>query len=418
MLRRYLKRLAAAFLLAAAIPATLTAQIHFDSRSGDFNPALSAISRRSILEVGVDADVAAYNNAFSAGDIFQPTWTIDVSQLAQDTNWRGLQVGTNVNAAATASLRLFGVGLNAYTRAETMALLTIPDGLLELVGTGNIEDYNGTGSVLLRASAEAGGVLTAEVGNWTFGLGVGMSVPVAYSGDGGVDFSLVTDQAGFDATADLDMEIYSALDLQAVMDGQIPDVMSAIQRGAYKVDLGVIYRDGDTPRWGIAVNDITIIRGTAPYAVRATASYSAAMENVIQTILDDPNAQPIQLTSEDFVLTTIDGGSQRITLAPGFTGFYTISIPFLDITPHVEIIMGSAVGAVNPGVTIAGNRFPTNMLYLGFGHTKPLWRAVAGLRIPLYIMELNVQVESSSPRLGGLFSLQGATAAVDLRIGF
>ena len=122
MLRRYLKRLAAAFLLAAAIPATLTAQIHFDSRSGDFNPALSAISRRSILEVGVDADVAAYNNAFSAGDIFQPTWTIDVSQLAQDTNWRGLQVGTNVNAAATASLRLFGVGLNAYTRAETMAL--------------------------------------------------------------------------------------------------------------------------------------------------------------------------------------------------------------------------------------------------------------------------------------------------------
>jgi hypothetical protein len=405
-------------LFSIGLPAMLTAQVYFDSRQIDINPGLLMISQRSILEIGAQADAAVYNSAFTIGEILQPTWTIDLNEVYEESGPSGLQVGTTANASALTSLRLFGFGLGVYARANARALLTLPQDLLQFVAEGNVEDYSGTGGVLIRATAEVGATLAIDVRGWTFGLGMGCSVPVAYSGDGGLNFNLETNESGFDASADLDLELYSALDLAAIQAGAMPDITSAIGRGAYKIDLGVVRWDEEVARWGVSLNDITIVRGRAPYAVRLTGSYSASMENVLQGLIEDPNASPVEFASEDIELTTIEGADRRITLAPGISGFYRLSLPYIDITPHAELVVGRGVTAFSPGITVSGNRFPTNLFYVGLGHSRPLWRAVAGLRLPLYVLELNAQVESNATRLFGLFSLEGLTAAVDLRIGF
>ena len=403
--------------LSLVVAASISGQMYFDSRSAHRNPALSAFTPRGIFEMGVQTDVAGYNSAFALGDILQETWVIDLSAATERAGDRGFRVGATANLGTHGILRLGGVGFGGYTGLRSIAELQVPEEFLQLLSEGNIEDRSGEGNAIIEAHLEAGARTAFNWREWTFGLNAAPFIPLAFSGEGGFVFDLTTTDEGFSASAGIDTRVYSSVDLVALQDGGSLDIGEAFGNSGFKVDLGVIRRDGNNrPHWGVGLTDITIIPATATNEFRITGSYSASTENAIQAFLDDED--PLELEADEVDVEFVGEASQRIFLAPGVSGFYRFGLPFVDIIPHAHVVFSQTLGAINPGVTIAGNRFPANILYFGIGRERPVWRATAGLRIPLYVAEINVQVESTSPRIPGVFGPDGLAAAVDVRLGF
>ena len=414
-------------LLAAALAVALTAvlavgavaQIKPDSGDAAFNPALLAISPRTRLEVGLGADLAGFSNGFALGEILQEVWTIDVNRVSEKTGRRGLVAGAALEAGSHTVFRFLGIGVGGYTRTRSVGLLTVPPEFLSLLADGNLEDRSGVGAAAVRSTVELGAAVTVDYGGWTFALGAGQAVPIAWSGDGGFVFDVRTTESGFAAEAGVDLIVFSAVDLIAAQGGGGLGIGGALGRGAFKVDLGAVRRDAaGLPVWGVGLTDLTIVRATAAGAYRLTGAYSASMEDAVQQLLDDPDSDPVELTMEEFTLTPIGASGERIALAPRISGFYRFSVPWVDFVPHAEVVFDREVGGISPGLTIAGNRFPANIVSLGLARTHPAWRAALGLRLPLRPVELNLRFETTSPRLGGLFGPEGLRAAIDLRFGW
>ncbi len=404
-------------ILSIVVAATISGQMYFDSRSAHRNPALSAFTPRGTFEMGIQTDVAGYNSAFALGDILQETWVIDLSQATERSGDGGFRVGATANLGTHGILRLGGVGFGGYTGLRSVAELQVPKEFLELLSEGNIDDRSGTGNAIIEAHLEAGVRTAFNWREWTFGINAAPFVPIAYSGEGGFVFDLTTTDEGFNASAGIDTRVFSSVDLVALQEGAMPDLGDAISNSGFKVDLGVIRRDAaGRPHWGVGLTDITLVRATATSEFRVTGSYSASTENAIQAFLD--NEDPLELEAEDIDVEFVGDAAERIRLAPGVSGFYRFGLPFVDVIPHAHVVFSETLGAVNPGVTVAGNRFPTNLLYFGIGRERPVWRATAGLRIPLYVMELNLQIESTSPQFLGVFGPDGLAAALDVRLGF
>lgn len=411
------RRIALILIVLLGASFSLSAQLYLDSRSAHRNPALSAFTPRGIFEMGVQTDVAGYNSAFALGDILQETWVIDLSQATDRSGSSGLRVGATANLGTHGVLRIAGVGFGGYTGLRSIAELRVPQEFLQLLSEGNLEDRSGTGDAIVEAHLEAGARATYDWRGWTFGLNAAPFIPVAYSGRGGFEFELETTESGFNAHAGVDTRVYSSVDLVAIQDGTIPDVAEAFGNGGVKVDLGLIRRDAaDRPHWGVGLTDVTVVPATATSEFRVSGSYAASTEDAIQAFLDEED--PLELTTEEIAVEFLKEADERIFLAPGISGFYRFGLPFVDIIPHAHVVFSQTLCAVNPGVTIAGNRFPTNLLYFGIGRERPVWRAAAGLRIPLYVMEINLQVESTSPRILGVFGPDGLAASLDLRLGF
>lgn len=409
------RRIVMLALLVAFCTGGAFAQITLDSRHADFNPALMAISPRRWVEIGLGAGTGAYNAVFAPREILTETWVIDLDHLADSAGTTGLPFGTTARAGTHAALRVAGLGLGLYARTTALANLVVPAELTQLLAEGNVKDQTGTGNATLRAVAEYGASVTAGLKGWTIGVNVGQYVPIFWSGDAGVTFEVITTDAGISAAAALDAVLYSAVDLAALEQGAGPEAVD-LARAGLKVDVGIIRKGADgRPVWGVAINDITIVPARSHGEYRLTGSYSASVEHALDAAIEGND--PLVLEGDDLELTHTDVSDRRIGLPPAASGFYRFSVAFLDIIPHARIVFDRELGMLNPGLTVAGNRFPASLLFFGIGRDQPTWHAVAGLRVPLRVIELTVRLDGTSSRLLGAFRPEGLSAAVDLRIG-
>ena len=418
-LRATRARLLIALCLLCSGFAALGGQVVPDSRGALTNPALLGVSRRSFFEIGLQTDLAAYNNAFPLGHIFQQTWTIDLDDVAARLRGRDLRAGAAASARGHVVVHLRGVCAGVYLAAISANEMVVPYGFVELLAEGNVADRSGRGDAVLRSGYEYGASVSADYRRWTFGVNLAQHVPVMHSGEGGFSFEVITTDSGLSADAVLDVAVFSAIDLGAGDNGGGLDFEAGLSNAALKADLGVVRRDhADRPIWGASLTNLTIVRARTPYEYRLTGTYSASVEEAIQTLIDDPDADPLTLAGDEPRLTFIGASDERMALAPGISGFYRFELPWVDIIPHGELVFDRKLGAVNPGVTIAGNRFPLNLIYLSFARRRPVWRASLGLSVPLRVAELSVRLEGASPRMIGAFAPDGLSAAMQMRFGY
>lgn len=396
----------------------LFGQVVPDSSRAQTNPALLAFSRRSIFELSLQADTLAYTNAFPLGQVFQQTWTIDLDDVAGRLRRRDLRVGASATAGSHLALHFRRASAGVYAAARSTNELVIPYALIQLLAEGNVEDRSGSGKAVIRSGLEYGASVTADYGEWTFGMNLAQYMPIMHSGDGGFSFDVVTTDAGFSADALVDVRVLSGIDLSLHGDGSGLDPAPGFSNAALKADVGVVRRDAfDRPIWGVSLTDLTVVRARTPYEYRLTGSYGASVEHALQALVDDADTDPLTLVAEEPELTFVGESDARIALAAGLAGFYRFSVPYVDIIPHAHIVFDSLLGAFNPGLTVVGNRFPTNMVYVGYGRRRPVWRAVVGLRLPLRPIELSLELAGASPRLFGPFAPDGLSAAVEARLG-
>lgn len=407
-----------------AAPAGLSAQMLLSSQNHDFNPALFAFSPRGRFEIGLNAQATGYNTAFALGDVLQETFIIDADKVIETVGDTGLRLGTDLVVGSHITAHAFGYGLGAYGRTENIAEIKLPIELFEMIAQGNVENgesvtRSGTGGVILHSFAETGAYVSGRYRDYTIGLKAARFVPVVYSDGAEFRFEVGTGEDGFSGSADFDIPMYSAFDLAALdNDDEEFDAASGFANGGFKLDIGVIRRDADGRAWwGASINDLSIVRASGLTEFKASAGVDFESEDLIDSLFDD-DSEPFDLETEDLDIEFVGDSDKRIGMPLSVSGFYRFDFPWVDITPHAEAVFHSEVGGLNPGLTISGNRFPTSLFYVGAERSRLAWRAGAGLRIPLYIAELGLHVQSASRTIGGVFGPQGMSADLNLRIGF
>ncbi len=412
------RRVAWIALLVCSFVPELFGQVIPDSRGAQANPALLAFSRRSVVEIALHTDTLAYTNAFPLGQIFQPTWTIDLHDVTGRLRRSDLRVGAAASAGSRLAVHFRGASAGFYASARSTNELAIPFALVELLARGNVEDRAGSGEAVIRSGFEYGASVAGDYRDWTFGMNLAQYIPVMHSGDGGFSFEMITTDAGFSADALLDVSILSAIDLSLHDDGTGLDLGPGFSNAALKADLGVVRRDSlDRPIWGASLTNLTVVQARTPYEYRFTGAFGASVEDALQALADDPDTDPLTLTGDEPALTFVGESEARVALTPGVAGFYRLSVPYVDIIPHAEVVFDSKLGAFNPGLTVVGNRFPANLFYLSYARRRPVWRATAGLRLPLRPVEVSLELAGASPRMLGPFAPDGLSAALDVRIG-
>ncbi len=392
------------------------------------NPVFLSTGNRPYFELGASSSQGFQNSYFTTGKIFTPTLIIDFDDIYDSIGKGGLKVGANWNAESHMTAHILGVGAGVYAHSENLFQVTIPSGLFELLSKGNEIDktVSGTGEAFLQSYVEYGGYGSYRWEPYTFGAKLGKYIPLAYSSGGEARYEFTTNKDGtIDATATIDTNLYSAIDIESLTEGdEDVDPMAVLnESGGLKVDLGVVYNpDRSRPLWGASITNIPLYAPFAEYGWEFTAEGSASTEGLLDSLEEDEDedgdeSEPFDTSStSDF--TPIEDISKRLYMPFGINGFYRYTrVPLIDIIGHGGLVIAKPF-RYNLGATVEGSFFPLSILSLSLAHEDMAWRSSAGIRINLRILELGIQAGFSSPELLGMFSTRGFTTNIVLGIGF
>ena len=388
-----------------------------------YNPALLSTSSRAVLDAGVSVSPGFQNSSFSIGQIFQETIRINLDEVYEGLSDAGMGIGLNLGAEAHTTLHLLGLGLGAYTDLSTLGQMWIPKTFFEVAANGfqSGQTYTGEGGLMARSFLEYGayGSLRLIQNRLRVGVKLAKFLPLAYTSEANTQFTVVTNGDGSaEATADISARLYSAFDLEN-LDTIDPSTLLSEPGSGLKFDIGLVYGGSRRkPQLGVALTNVTL-KPAIPkfgwdYNLQATA-----------TVDSDPLQPFVDETDESFTvddpisnfesLALID---EEIRMPITLSAFYRYTgLRLIDIIPNAAVVLDDPL-RVNAGVLVEGAIFPFSMLSLGMAYQDLAWRTSAGIKVNLHLMELGVNLSSTSPEFATLLKTNGVAVDVKLAFGF
>lgn len=395
-------------------PVMLAANNGIRSFNHDTNPALLSAGPRQVFELGGGGQFAFGNSYFSVSEILSETIVIDLDDIAESTPERGGRAAFTAlgEGHAVLHLRRFGVGFGVYSTTDDLSRFTVSKELVELFAQGNElgKRYSGSTELVQRSFNKTGIYGSYQWRQFIFGVKVGAFMPLIWTDNNTkTTFSFETNANGtIRGSYAVDGNIYTSL-------GEDGPVGVGVH-----IDLGMIRPDErGVPRYGASITGIPILPARPGYAIEnegigGTFATSGIMDPLIQD--EDP-----------FTTTEEDGSSESRTLDTGdrpdiylpiaLGGFYRFSVPFVDVVPSGQVVLGD-YPRLNAGVVVEGNFFPLNILSIGVGHRDFLYETVLGIRAPFRAFELGLQFRSAAPEPLGAFTMRGLGAGLYLTVGW
>jgi hypothetical protein len=376
------------------------------------NPAFLTFGNREYVELGVSADFGFGNSALGLSDMFTRVVVIDFDDLYDGTPDDGLRIGAAAAAEVHLALQFGKLGLGFYTDTYDVSRTVIPKTFIGLLTQGNQPDqsYNGSSEILQRAFAQAGVVASYQIGRFVIAGKIGAFAPLLYSDDNA--------QAGFTLETATDGtvrgEVFAAGDIYTAF-GE-----DQFQGLGFNLSLGLVRPDEEgKPLYGAGLNNIPIVAARPGYIIEVEQlRYDFEATDLLDRL--EGGGDLFTTTSQvgDVETRPLDASDQpKIHMPFSVAGFYRFALPVVDIVPDAEVVFDDPI-RLNTGITVEGNIFPANLFSIGFGRRDYLWYGSAGLRAPLRVFELAIQVASVGTVPRGIFDLSGLGATVSLALGY
>lgn len=399
-----------ALLLAA--PAAVRADNGLGPWNHSSNPAFFTFGSREYFELGVSSGFRFGNSAMGLSDMLTRVVVIDLEELYDATPDDGLRIGAAAAAELHLALQFGKLGLGFYTDSCDLSRTVIPRTFIGLLTQGNEPDqsYSGSAEILQRAFAQAGAAASYEIGGFVIAAKFGAFAPLLYSGDNA--------QAGFTLETATDGtirgEVFAAGDIYTAF-GE-----GDFQGLGFNLSLGLVRPDEEgKPLYGAGLNNIPIVAARPGYVIEVEQlRYEFEATELLEQL--ESGGDPFTTVSEigDVETRPLASSDQpKIHMPFSVSGFYRLAIPVIDIIPDAELVLDDPV-RLNAGVVVEGNFFPVNMFSIGFGRRDYLWYGSAGLRVPLRVFELDIQVASVGTVPLGIFDLSGLGAKISLALGY
>ena len=188
----------------------------------------------------------------------------------------------------------------------------------------------------------------------------------------------------------------------------------------FNASLGLVRPDSKgKPLYGGALNNIPVVAARPGYLIEIEQfRFEFEASDLLDSLSQELDLFSSVSEGGDVEMRLL-GASERpkVHMPLSVSGFYRLAVPVIDIIPSAEVVLQSPV-RLNANLAIEGNVFPANLFSLGFGWHDYLWQASVGLRVPLRVFELAVQVGSAGTELAGLFDLRGVRANLALALGY
>lgn len=377
------------------------------------NPAYFAFGNRSYFELGLSAEASFGNSAIGLGDVFSRTLVIDLDDIYDNTPDHGLRFGSALQTEAHLGVQLGRLGFGVYSDTNSLSRATVPREFIGLVAKGNELDksYSDSADLLQRSFSQAGGYATYQYRGYVIGAKFGAFAPIVYT----------------------DSNAKARYRLETLSDGTVKGEVSAtgdvytafgddggFEGVGFNASLGFVRPDHrGKPLYGGAINNIPIVAARPGYAIEMDQfRFTFESDNLLERLKDEIDPFDTSETEGDVDTRELAPGERpRVHMPVSVSGFYRFAVPVVDVIPAAELVFGE-YWRINADVTVEGNFFPLNMLSVGLGYSDFLWHAGAGLRIPLRVFELGLQVRSVGTDIPGVFGGHGLGAALQLALGY
>jgi hypothetical protein len=376
------------------------------------NPAFFAFGNREYFELGLSTSAAIGNSSLGLSDVFSRVVTIDLDEVYENTPDDGLRIGAQAAAEFHLALQFGRVGVGVFSETHDVSRIVIPKSFIGLITQGNKPDtaYEGSTDLLQRSFALAGMFTSYEIAGFVFAGKFGVFSPLLYSDENAkAGYTLETATDGT-----VQGSVYASGDIYTALGDD------GLQGMGFNVSLGMVRPDEEgNPLYGAALNNIPLAAAQPGYIIEVeqlrydfvTTSLIDRLQggtDLFDTTSDIGDVETRPLASAD---------KPNIHMPFSVSGFYRFAIPVVDIVPDAELVFDKPV-RLNAGVVVEGNFFPVNMFSIGLGRRDYLWYASAGLRVPLRVFELAIQVASVGAAPRGIFDASGLGATVSLALGY
>lgn len=185
----------------------------------------SAFDRIFEIKIPVDVDVA--NNAFALSDVFQDTFEIDFSKLADSLGPEGFTLDVAAKPAPEINLNLKTVHVGLKTGFDFTSSFQFSKELFEFLGKGNANYTDGTilkTSAIINMDAFLSEDIDIIVKNKLFYIGVrpGIFIPLASTSARNINVDITSgDNATFSADIQADMLLRTSFDFSKAVNGQM-----------------------------------------------------------------------------------------------------------------------------------------------------------------------------------------------------
>jgi hypothetical protein len=376
------------------------------------NPAFFAFGNREFFELGTSANAAIGNSALGLSEVFSRVLVIDLDEVYSNTPDDGLRIGATAAAETHLAVRFGKLGLGFYADTYDLSRTVVPRTFIGLITQGNEPDqtYNGSTEILQRAFAQAGTFASYQIGGFVVAGKFGAFSPMLYSDENArAGFALETASDGT-----IRGEVFASGDIYTAF-GE-----DGFQGIGFNVSLGLVRPDEEgKPRYGAALNNIPIVAARPGYIIEVEQlRYDFEATDLLDRL--EAGEDPFSVESQvgDFETRPLDPSDQpKIHMPFSVSGFYRFAIPVVDLVPDAEVVFDDPV-RLNAGIAVEGNIFPANLFSIGFGRRDYLWYANAGVRVPLRVFELAIQVASVGTVPAGVFNVSGLGATISLAVGY
>jgi|GEM_PF-3132851 len=376
------------------------------------NPAFFAFGNREYFELGLSTTTAVGNSALGLSQLFNRVVVIDLDEIYEKTPNDGLRLGAQAAAEFHLALQFGKFGLGVYSDSYNLSRIVIPKSFIGLLTQGNEPNtaYEGSTDILQRSFALAGMFTSYEIAGFVFAGKFGVFSPMLYSDENAkAGYTLETATNGT-----IQGEVYASGDIYTAL-GE-----DGFQGLGFNISLGMVRPDEEgKPLYGAALNNIPVVAARPGYIIEVEQfRYDFEVTDLLDRLEGEQDLFTTTSNIGDVETRPLDSADQpKIHMPFSLSGFYRFTIPVIDIVPDVELVFDKPV-RVNAGVAVEGNFFPVNMFSIGLGRRDYLWYASAGLRVPLRVFELAIQVASVGAAPRNIFDLSGLGATVSLALGY
>jgi hypothetical protein len=374
------------------------------------------------FEWGFDVEGGFGNSLIQLSDVFnvRKTMVIDLKGLNPGRFYAG------GNAAFSTFINLnvienWSFGLFAGLQAD--GFMGGPKEFTDLLRRGNLQGQSVDISLSMGGSAfmDAGVRVETRINKLRLSFKPAAFSPIFYIPPPTMRLKLLT--AGSDMVMDgkLDLDVYSALDMESLFQGGSSDFMPDTIPLGFDIALEGAYTLLPILDLGLNISNVPLVPAQLHYQMRQSFTLAGNWNDLYSDLTGGNLDMPDTTTDQSFQ-NNASFWVFRPLRFDFFADIRPVEVDLVVIRPHIGFslltVQGYDKACFNLGLDGELNLINVFGLSLSTGYRERLWRHALGLRLNFRALELDMGVSLRGPDIVSSFKPRGMGVSLGLRVGF